>query len=92
MGRKVVAHNSNSDFPLDTTEMYRVDQPSKLENCRCLFETKNVDRFLIKWYFYYCKGGKLQISLEETLPGQALKTSVEIQPTFGQLMVVSELE
>ena len=24
----------------------------KLENCRWLFEIENMDRFLIKWYFY----------------------------------------
>ena len=37
--------------------MYRVIRV-KLENCRWLFETENIDSFLIKWYFYYCKGGK----------------------------------
>ena len=36
---------------------YRVSRV-KLENCRWFFETENMDRFLIKRYFYYCKGGK----------------------------------
>ena len=37
--------------------MFRVIQV-KLANCKWLFETENMDRFLIKWYFYYHKGGK----------------------------------
>ena len=30
--------------------------PGQTGNCRWLFETENMDRFLIKWYFYHCKG------------------------------------
>ena len=42
---------------LQSVETYRVSGV-KLANCRWLFETENMDRFLIKWYFYYRKGGK----------------------------------
>ena len=40
--------------------MYRVIQ-DKLENCRWLFETENMDRFLIKRYFWYRKSGKFHM-------------------------------
>ena len=36
---------------------YRVFQV-KLANCNKLFQIENMDRFLIKWYFDYCKGGE----------------------------------
>ena len=39
---------------------YRVSQV-KLENCRWLFETENMDRFLIKRYFWYRKSGKFHM-------------------------------
>ena len=42
---------------LRRTSIYRVSRV-KLENCKLLFQTENMDRFLIKWYFYYRKGGK----------------------------------
>ena len=40
--------------------LYRVIQ-DKLENCRWLFETENMDRFLIKRYFWYRKSGKFHM-------------------------------
>ena len=36
---------------------YRVFQV-KLTNCNKLFQIENMDIFLIKWYFNYCKGGE----------------------------------
>ena len=38
----------------------------KLENCRWLFETENMDRFLIKRYFYYRKGGKFYMGPQKS--------------------------
>ena len=37
--------------------IYRVSRV-KLENCKLLFQTENMDRFLIKWCFYDRKGGE----------------------------------
>ena len=60
---------------------YRVIQ-DKLENCRWLFETGNMDRFLIKWYFYYRKGGTFYMVLQKSRKKsrQALKISVKVIP------------
>ena len=57
---------------------YRVSRV-KLENCKWLFQTENMDRFLIEWYFYYRKGGKFYMvpqKFRKKSP-QALKFSVE---------------
>ena len=46
----------------------------KLENCRWLFETKNIDRFLIKRYFYYHKGREFHMG-----PNKFSKKSCQFQ-------------
>ena len=58
--------------------MYRVTRV-KVENCKWLFQTENIDRFLIEWYFYYCKGGKFSMVPQKfrKKSHQALKISVE---------------
>ena len=45
--------------------LYR-DIQVKLENCKWLFQTENMDRFLIKWYFYYHKGGEFYMVLKNS--------------------------
>ena len=53
----------------------------KLGNCRWLFETENMDRFLIKWYFYYRKGVKFYMVPQKSRKKsrQALKISVKVR-------------
>ena len=53
----------------------------KLGNCRWLFETENMDRFLIKWYFYYRKGVKFYMVPQKSRKKsrQALNISVKVR-------------
>ena len=47
----------NSIFNMFIYRVIRV----KLANCNKLFQIENMYRFLIKWYFDYCKGGEFYI-------------------------------
>ena len=53
-------------------QIYR-DIQVKLENCKWLFQTENMDRFLIKWYFYYHKGGEFYM-----VPQKFRKNSLQV--------------
>ena len=72
------------NFPPSQLPVYYIYRVSrvKLANCRWLFETKNMDSFLIKWYFYYRKGGEFYMVLQKSRKKsrQALKISVKVIP------------
>ena len=58
--------------------LYR-DIQVKLENCKWLYQTENMDRFLIEWYFYYHKGGEFCMVIQKFRKNslQMLKISVK---------------
>ena len=51
---------------------YRVTQV-KLENCKQLYQTEIMRKFLIKWYFYYHKGGEFYM-----VPQKFRKNSLQV--------------
>ena len=61
----------------------------KLANYRWLFETENMDRFLIKWYFYYHKGGEFYMVPQKFRKNslQVLKISVKARFPILKLLL-----